>query len=124
MKWAARLADANKSREAAMDVAIDAVVQAIAGTLGGAVVAGVVKEHSTRFFLNLGCWWNRRRNRRVSFAQPDPCSGQRWWRTEYRCISCADDLAMRALAGFIAGGLLVLIFSLLNSFTRERINNK
>ena len=82
------------------------------------------KEHGTRILLKPWCWCNRRRNRRVSSAQPNSCPGQRWGPTKYRCISSADDLAMRALAGFIAGGLLALIFSLLNLFKHEHINNK
>jgi hypothetical protein len=36
--------------------------------------------------------------------------------------SSADEWAMRALAGFIAGGLLALILSTLNLFKDEHIN--
>jgi hypothetical protein len=102
---------------------VDAIVQAIAGTIGGGVVAGAIKEHGVRIVLNLlaggigggigGFLVHSQIPALVNGGgEPniDPSNG--------------DDLVTRALAGFIAGGLLALIFSLLHSFKHEQTHNK
>jgi hypothetical protein len=112
-----------QSREALMQVAIvNAIVQAIAGAIGGGVVAGTIKEHGVRIAFNMvaggiggavgGFFLNSQIPALVNGGgQPniDP--------------SAADDLAMRVLAGFIAGGLFALIFNVLNLFKQKHINN-
>jgi hypothetical protein len=106
-----------------MHVTIDAVVQAIAGTVGGAVVATAIKGHGTRIFLNMvaGGIGGGIGGFLLHSQIPALVNGGGEPNID---ASAGDDLAMRALAGFIAGGLLALIFSLLNSFKHERINNK
>ena len=102
---------------------VDAVIQAIAGIVGGGVVAGAMREHGARILLNMvaGGMGGGIGGFLLHGQIPALVNGGGGPNTD---ASAGDDLAMRALAAFIAGGLLALIFSLLNLFKHEHINDK
>jgi hypothetical protein len=103
-------------------ILVNAVVQAIAGVLGAAVVSAI-REHGARILLNaaFGAIGGGVGGFFLHAQIPALVNGGGEPNTD---MSPADDLAMRALAGFIAGGLLALIFSLLDVFRDTHINNK
>ena len=100
---------------------VDAIVLAVAGLIGGVAAGTAIKAQGSRTLLNamagaiggvIGGLFLHAQIPALVNGGGQPNTG----------ASSADELAMRALAGFIAGGLLALIFSLLSLFKDEHIN--
>jgi hypothetical protein len=102
---------------------LNTVVQTVAGILGGAAVGTAVKQHGLGILLNVlaGAVGGGFGGFLLHAAIPAMVNGGGQPNSD---ASSADELAMRTLAGFIAGGLLALIFSILKFVKDEYINNK
>ena len=100
---------------------VDAIVLAVAGLIGGVAAGTAIKAQGSRTLLNAiaGAIGGVIGGLVLHVQIPALVNGAGQPNTG---ASSADELAMRALAGFIAGGLLALIFSLLNLFKDEHIN--
>jgi uncharacterized membrane protein YeaQ/YmgE (transglycosylase-associated protein family) len=98
-------------------------VQTVAGILGGAAAGTAVKQHGLGILLNVlaGAVGGGFGGFLLQAAIPAMVNGSG---EPNLGGSPADDLAMRALAGFIAGGLLALIFNILSYIRNSNINNK
>ena len=102
---------------------LNAIVQTIAGLVSG-VAVGAPLRYTVSDSFSISYWAPsavdsaglsfRRRFRAWSTASGEPNLGG----------SPADDLAIRVLAGFITGGMLVLIFCVLRFAKNEHFNNK
>ena len=102
---------------------LNAIVQTIAGLVGGVAAAAAVKEHSLGLVLNLllGALGGGFGGFILQAAIPSMVNGSG---EPNLGGSPADDLAIRVLAGFICGGMLVLIFCVLRFAKNEHFNNK
>jgi hypothetical protein len=102
---------------------LNAIVQTIAGLLGGVAVSAAVREHSLGLLLDilLGALGGGLGGFILQAAIPSMVNGSG---EANLGGSHADDLAIGVLAGFISGGLLVLIFSVLRFAKNEHFNNK
>jgi hypothetical protein len=100
---------------------VGVVVQAIAGVFGAVAAGTAIRAHSFRIFFNVitGAIGGTAGGLFLHAQIPALINGGGQPNMD---ASSADDLALRALAGFIAGGLLALIFSVLNLFKDEHIN--
>lgn len=102
---------------------IYSIVQTIAGLLGGVAVGATLKEHSLGLLRNilLGALGGGLGGFILQAAIPSMVNGSG---EPNLGGSPTDDLAIRVLAGFICGGMLVLIFCVLRFAKNEHFNNK
>jgi hypothetical protein len=98
---------------------VDAIVLAVAGMIGGIAAGTAIRAQGFRtlFFAAVGAIGGVIGGLFLHAQILVNGAGQ-----PNIGASSADEWAMRALAGFIAGGLLALILSVLNLFKDEHIN--